>query len=791
MRSNRVAALLACGLVLCAACRRGSPAEDVPEPPGLPPSPGNMTWPILPAPSWYDDGSVRAVAVADDGTVYVGGTFTRMGPMTGGGVPLTLDSGQPKPTFPKVDGSVHAVVPDGSGGWYVGGSFERVGGEPRANLAHVLADGSLDPSWSPAVGGYSDPYVEALAFDGTTVYVGGIYDTLDGEARTGLGAVDTSGRVTAWAPQLSRLGYTAVHALAVRGGAVYVGGLFDAVNAEPRACLAAVGTDGTVTAWTPGGTETWGYPAHVDALAVVADVVYVVGRFDQLGGQPRPGIAAVDLAGAVTAWNPWPYTNASGASMLAADGDTLYVGGTFEAAGGQARSGLAAFDAAGALLPWKPAIAGERFPTSGRTAPLVDALAVSGGIVYVSGTFTRAGGLDRNGLAAFDASGAATGWDPDVDERQWVSALAADGAGVYAGGAFQWIGKATKRAGLAAIDPSGAVTDWNPGIARLSPGDDSPHDRPAVYALAAVGGAVYAGGDFDLIGGVERRNLAAVDAWGAVTSWSADANRPVFALAARGDTIYVGGTFSTLGGVARLNAGAVTSAGAVTGWTPDPNAMVAALVVDGDTIYAGGYFTVVGQQARSNVAAIALDGAILPWSTEFAGALGYAGNPSQSPDPPTGVWAIAVSGATVYVSGDFATVGGVARPGLAALDVDGRPTPFVVAHGGWPPRALAMLEGKLLAGGTYSETGYDSPALAVIDPRSGLARAALFSSTSSPGFPSSPYGEPFVGAIAAQNGFAYVGGRVWGITGGPDRRWNLAAVDAHGTTLDWDPNAFP
>ena len=86
--------------------------------------------------------------MSDDGTLYVGGDFTRAGPMTGGGVPLAVDSGQPLPSFPKVDGDVFAVVPDGAGGWYIGGAFARVGGEPRENLAHVLADATLDPAWA-------------------------------------------------------------------------------------------------------------------------------------------------------------------------------------------------------------------------------------------------------------------------------------------------------------------------------------------------------------------------------------------------------------------------------------------------------------------------------------------------------------------------------------------------------------------------------------------------------------------------------------------------------------------
>jgi len=89
---------------------------------------------------WVTDGGVNTVVRAGN-TVYIGGGFTRVGPATGGGVPLDISSGELVRPFPKVAGVVFATAADGSGGWYIGGSFTAVGGLPRSHLAHILADG--------------------------------------------------------------------------------------------------------------------------------------------------------------------------------------------------------------------------------------------------------------------------------------------------------------------------------------------------------------------------------------------------------------------------------------------------------------------------------------------------------------------------------------------------------------------------------------------------------------------------------------------------------------------------
>jgi trimeric autotransporter adhesin len=758
---------------------------------------------------------VKAIAVGEDGTVYVGGNFTRMGPQTGGGVPVSATTGEPRARFPAVNGGVGVAVPDGSGGWYIGGQFSRAGGQPRANLAHVLADGTLDPAWTPSATFDGKPDfagVQALARVDDVIYVSGGFNRLGGVDRGGLGAVDATGKVTDWAPTVGGIG---VSCLLAHRGTIYLGGDFSEVNGEARMSLAAVDTSGALTVWNPGASSPYNYmDAMVSSLAIDGDTVLVGGWFSVVGGQPRTALAALDRrTGVPTSWAPnvelpsdpfGPRVN----SLWVEDG-TLYVGGTFAAVEGQARPGLAAFDPAGALTHWAPALDGRP----------VYSVSARGGTIYAAGAFRRVEGQARTHFAAFDLSGALTPWNPDPDENPWWGTLvAASGNTVYVGGTFRWLGSRTRRAGLAAVDPAGRVTDWNPGVTgAVVPGEGSEVNSGSVLALAVVRGTVYAGGTFTVVGGQPRSNLAAVDTSGVVTEWNPAPDGPVYAFEASETGLTIGGHFHRVGDVERTHLAAFDTSGRLTSWAPAPNAYVTALVRDGSTLYVGGYFNAIGNSARSTVAAFGADGTLLPWSPEITGTFASFALPSWSAPSINGVsrWieasgspgvaGIAARGGLVYLAGDFAQVGGVDRRGLAAVDSTGAPTPFHVEvpaaspeNPVFPPRALQWGFDQVLAGATvFPFPGSTIPGTVLIaDPRSPAqgSSAAIFA------VPHDWYlsgglvwelrgGWPLAEAVGVHGEIAYVGGAFRGIR--PLPRWSLAAIGRDGGLTDWDPNAAP
>lgn len=181
---------------------------------------------VMDASVWVPNREVTSV-IRGGNTIYVGGDFTVIGPLTGAGVPLDGATGIAVTPFPKVergDGSVGAAIPDGAGGWYIGGRFASVGGIARSNLAHILADGRV-ADWNPGPTGTTNPggsppegAVFALAVSGGTVYVGGDFTTIGGQARRRLAAVDAvTGAATPWNPNPGG----DVLTLLVRGSTVY------------------------------------------------------------------------------------------------------------------------------------------------------------------------------------------------------------------------------------------------------------------------------------------------------------------------------------------------------------------------------------------------------------------------------------------------------------------------------------------------------------------------------------------------------------------------------------------
>ena len=327
-----------------------------------------------------------------------------------------------------------------------------------------------------------------------------------------------------------------------------------------------------------------------------------------------------------TSWNP--NTTSGEVNALAVSGEIVYVGGTFTIIGtnSQTRKRIAALKASGAAgegeaTTWKP----------NATSGAVNALAVSGEVVYVGGTFTVIGtnSQTRKRIAALKASGAAgegeaTTWKPNATSGA-VNALAVSGEIVYVGGTFTVIGTNSQSRNLiaaiktnATAEATAEATTWNPNAT-----------SGEVSALAVSGTSiVYVGGTFTVIGtNSQSRNLiaaiktnATAEATAEATTWNPNATSgEVSALAVSGtSTVYVGGTFTTIGStpetrnrIAAINTNATATVAATdTAWNPNANAAVLAVAItgSGSRLYIGGAFTTLGTGARSGYASFTFGG---------------------------------------------------------------------------------------------------------------------------------------------------------------------------------------
>ena len=269
------------------------------------------------------DGIVRDAAIAGD-TLYVGGTFGFVGGSTGTVAVLDKETGAPDLTQPRFGGVVWDMISDGTGGHYVGGAFSSVDGQPRWNLAHVRADGTLNPDFRPDPFGQINPdyfgSVEALFLHEGVLYVGGRFDVVAGQPRRNLAALDAAtGTLLPLSVTMTTENQGGadprgfVETVAARAGVLYVGGLFNEVNGTIREGAFALRlSTGEILPWNPMlNQEADLESGEATALGFGETTVYVFGIFDTVRGAPRGGSAEVSLAdpvtgegGIPTAWNP-------------------------------------------------------------------------------------------------------------------------------------------------------------------------------------------------------------------------------------------------------------------------------------------------------------------------------------------------------------------------------------------------------------------------------------------------------------------------------------------------------
>lgn len=571
-------------------------------------------------------------------------------------------------TFSAVATAV-AVAADGV---YVGGSFNRIGGG-QAGAGSLAANGIArwdGKGWhalGSGLGNFVNPLfdgtVHAIAVDGTDVYVGGTFTTAGGEPASRIARWDG----TRWWPLGPGLN-GAVQSITIHGGQVYVGGSFSAAG---EVTLQGIGRwDGS--GWSPiGGGLAAGF--RIRAIAVHGGRIYAGGNFIVI----QPGGT---LIRSLAVWDgeQWSAVG-SGVNMevnaLAVYGGSLMVGGRFTMAGNAPANRIARWDGAA----WSPLNSG----LEGGVLAAVNSLVVHDGALIAGGAFTTAGEASVTGLARWDGlawAAFAAPLNTSIGMVGTVSALTAGSSGVYAVGSFSEAGSSTVP-GLARWD-GGQWSALGGGIAGF------------VQAVVSTPEGTYVGGQFPTAGGVRVNSITVRrgGAWHPLGGGVLAFGQPglVRAIATHGSHVYVGGSFSVAGGVTATNVArwdGVTWAPLGGGLSGGPGALVLSLAVapNGDLV-AGGVFNQAGNRAARNIAR--WNGT--EWSP-LAEGLGATGGGT--------VQALGFLGDDLFAGGAFnQPVPFLARwDGAAWTSPGGAPDSTVLS--------LSVHDGRLYAGGYFLRVG--------------------------------------------------------------------------------------
>jgi trimeric autotransporter adhesin len=323
------------------------------------------------------------------------------------------------------DGRVNAVAYLG-GTVYLGGSFTSVDGQPRNRLAACDAASGNLLSWNPSANGV----VRALKVSpaGTRIYVGGDFTVVDGVSRARVAAIHpTSGNAFGWSPYVNN----SVKSITTSnsGATVYVGGDFTSAEGAGRRHLAAFNaTSGNLTSLKPTISNGTGNFATVLTMDVSADgnTLYFAGDFALVNGSSRRNAAAVSSGvGTLRAWSPSSTADVVGDLTVSASGRTVFVGG--RSSGGYVQ---AYGPTAGGTPVWNVATNGD-----------VEAVVVSSSTLYVGGHFTTVAGQPRGHLAALRASGGGLdAWNPGANGVFGAFGAAITSSRVAFGGEFTQAG---------------------------------------------------------------------------------------------------------------------------------------------------------------------------------------------------------------------------------------------------------------------------------------------------------------------------------------------------------------
>lgn len=356
---------------------------------------GNEGWSALGSGTQGIDNRVFQIAKANDGSLYVGGTFTSAGGVTGTSRIARFDPATStwNALGAGANGGVYAVAYDPVANHvWIGGGFSTVNNSNQNRLARWNASTSAWITPTPTVETVPDGVEEITVVASNQVYIGGAFTVSGVSAARGLAMFNGTNLVAVGGGLANTSdGSRIVNGMARADNGVIIGGQFTQVSGSATNRVAQ--WDGS--SWTRFTTG----PGNglVAAVASTSAGIFIGGNFDDFG--------AVTDTKRLAMWNgsAWVSLGAvEGAVVeeLQVIGNYLYAGGVFTSIGGVTANNIARYNLS--TQTWE-ALTDLCFNgVNGVVRTIVDA---GNGAVYVGGGFTAAGGVGAaNGIAKFSPS---------------------------------------------------------------------------------------------------------------------------------------------------------------------------------------------------------------------------------------------------------------------------------------------------------------------------------------------------------------------------------------------------
>ena len=436
--------------------------------------------------------SVRAIAVRDDGGIYIGGRFDVINEDSRINLALFTPDGTLDDTLDRaVNGPVNALAVQADARLLIGGAFTQVINSQRSNLARFLTDTLIDPGFAPAING--EVRAIAVLADGS-IAIGGRFNLIGTAQRTGLARLSRDGALLS-TPRIDALA-TGAQVNVLREQAdrrLLFAGRFNVGGLQQNQNLARADTDGRLD-------QDLIPPASSGTTAVLQqpDGRLLVARRDGCSGGTRLCLQRLFSNGSVDASFVTPGFNAGIRELaLLPDGDIL-VAGDFTAIDGVARPNLVRLNPNGSFD------AGFAMRADLRT---VDFARFADGRIAVAGVLSIPGQAERQVLWFLQINGSD---DPGSTESQLV-VQAVRGISFDSGGRILVI--------VSSNNPSRPHS-----VARFFADGrrDSGYDLSANGAIRAVhalpDGRLLIGGSFTAVNEVPAGQLARISVDGSVES---------------------------------------------------------------------------------------------------------------------------------------------------------------------------------------------------------------------------------------------------------------------------------